>query len=316
MPRLRPPPSPELRNNTMSAAELAKALGGRRYGRAWKARCPAHLDKNPSLSISDSASGRVLVRCHAGCEQMAVIDRLRDMGLWGTSERRPQLQIVNREFDRDDEARKQHALEIWNASVPATGTPVEDYLRSRGITLPIPASLRFHDNLRHHDTGTEWPTMVALVVDVDGKPLAIHRTYLGIDGRRDSKGKAPVTPSRMTLASCRTGAVRLGEIKRGQWLAVGEGIETTLSVMQSCRMPGWSALNTEGMKNIKLPKEAAMVLLCADNDANGKGQEAADEAGKRLVREGRRVRIAMPDDVGTDFNDALMRQDKGDRHVG
>jgi putative DNA primase/helicase len=38
----------------------------------WTARCPAHDDQNPSLSIRD-VDGKVLVRCHAGCEQAHVI---------------------------------------------------------------------------------------------------------------------------------------------------------------------------------------------------------------------------------------------------
>jgi hypothetical protein len=34
----------------------------------WRARCPAHEDKNPSLSIDMGDDGRILVTCHAGCE--------------------------------------------------------------------------------------------------------------------------------------------------------------------------------------------------------------------------------------------------------
>jgi putative DNA primase/helicase len=37
-------------------------------GGSWKARCPAHEDRNPSLSISRGDDGRVLLHCHAGCE--------------------------------------------------------------------------------------------------------------------------------------------------------------------------------------------------------------------------------------------------------
>jgi hypothetical protein len=34
----------------------------------WSARCPAHDDRSPSLSLSEGRDGRVLVRCWAGCE--------------------------------------------------------------------------------------------------------------------------------------------------------------------------------------------------------------------------------------------------------
>ncbi len=34
----------------------------------WQACCPAHDDKNPSLSVSQGRNGKVLLCCHAGCE--------------------------------------------------------------------------------------------------------------------------------------------------------------------------------------------------------------------------------------------------------
>ena len=60
------------------AGGLAKA---RRAGDGWTACCPAHEDKNPSLSLTDKGD-RVLVRCHAGCTQDEVIEALRARGLW------------------------------------------------------------------------------------------------------------------------------------------------------------------------------------------------------------------------------------------
>ena len=36
-------------------------------GKKWQARCPAHDDKNPSLSITEKDDGRILLFCHAGC---------------------------------------------------------------------------------------------------------------------------------------------------------------------------------------------------------------------------------------------------------
>jgi len=44
----------------------------------WQARCPAHDDQHPSLSVGIGEDGRVLLKCHAGC---AVKDILITMGL-------------------------------------------------------------------------------------------------------------------------------------------------------------------------------------------------------------------------------------------
>jgi hypothetical protein len=42
----------------------------------WSARCPAHDDHNPSLSIAESDDGTVLMRCHAGCSTEAIVSAI------------------------------------------------------------------------------------------------------------------------------------------------------------------------------------------------------------------------------------------------
>ncbi len=66
----------------MTAAQLARALGGRRSGEGHVAKCPAHEDNNPSLSIASGDGGKLLIHCHAGCSHLAVIDAIKALGLW------------------------------------------------------------------------------------------------------------------------------------------------------------------------------------------------------------------------------------------
>src|SRR5581483_12003674 len=73
----------------MSAEAIAKTLGGRKAGATWMAHCPAHDDREPSLAITDTRDGKVLVRCHAGCDQRDVIAALRARGVWDTDKRQP-----------------------------------------------------------------------------------------------------------------------------------------------------------------------------------------------------------------------------------
>lgn len=65
----------------MKMLDLALALGGKESGAGYLAKCPAHADTNPSLSLSE-VSGTVLFKCHAGCSQEAVIDALKRRNLW------------------------------------------------------------------------------------------------------------------------------------------------------------------------------------------------------------------------------------------
>jgi hypothetical protein len=47
---------------------LSKLDGAKRTGPGrWVARCPAHEDKRPSLSVRDLDDGRVLLHCFGGC---------------------------------------------------------------------------------------------------------------------------------------------------------------------------------------------------------------------------------------------------------
>lgn len=49
----------------------------RRNGTGWLARCPAHEDREPSLSIHEGDDGRILVKCFKGCEASAIVAELK-----------------------------------------------------------------------------------------------------------------------------------------------------------------------------------------------------------------------------------------------
>ena len=286
-----------------SAIGLTLALNGSWSGSSGMARCPAHDDRVPSLSIRDM-NGKVLVRCHAGCDQHDVVAILKKRGLWESNVRLPLHGACRRrraavaEPDRQDAQRTTAALQIWQFAIPAVNTPVAVYMATRGLTLRLPSSLRCHQALRH-PLGEVWPCMVALVTrGGDGTPLAIHRTFLALDG----KGKAPVMPAKMMLGPCRGGAVRLAEA--GSSVMVGEGIETCLAAMQMTGRPAWAALSTSGLKSLELPPSIEEVVVLADGDAPG--EAAAAYCARRWAREGRQVRIARPP-RGMDFADMLKK---------
>src|SRR6516162_8385927 len=139
----------------MNAASIARALGGRKRSSTWSARCPAHDDHDPSLSISISKEGKTLVHCHAGCSQDHVIDALTELGVWniGGEYQNQRPRAAHDDF-QSDAKRRALTLGIWNSTVPANGTLAEKYLTRRAITLSMPKRLRFHNALAHTPTGT------------------------------------------------------------------------------------------------------------------------------------------------------------------
>jgi hypothetical protein len=149
-----------------SAEIIAKGLDGRKRGNGWIVRCPAHDDREPSLSIRDGSDGGLLFQRFAGCGQGRVISALRSRGLWGEKVHhefrftRPASRGVVNDRPKDNTKRSEAALAIRQSAIRAAETLVETDLNSRDLGLPPPLSLRFHAGLRRPSGGV-WPTMVA-----------------------------------------------------------------------------------------------------------------------------------------------------------
>jgi putative DNA primase/helicase len=142
--------------------------------------------------------------------------------------------------------------------------------------------------------------MVARIDNIDGELIGVHRTWLD----RDAAGQWH-RRDRAILGRAAGGGVRLSPA--AETLMVAEGIETTMAAMQATAMPAWAALSTAGLVALLLPPIVRTVIVLADNDASGAGERAACIAAARWLAEGRRVRIAMPPEPGTDFADLLAR---------
>ncbi|MFQ5853799.1 MAG: hypothetical protein ACE5JU_24845 [Candidatus Binatia bacterium] len=57
--------------NFLSRLDQVRHSSGR-----WTARCPAHKDHSPSLSIAEGAAGRIVVHCFAGCSVEEIVEAL------------------------------------------------------------------------------------------------------------------------------------------------------------------------------------------------------------------------------------------------
>lgn len=283
------------------ARTLTTALKGRWHGRYGTACCPAHGDRRPSLSLGNAADGRLLMRCHAGCDFTAILDALRGRGLVEGTGRMPRpdpARLAQRETEeRREAARKaRQARTAWEEAKPIEGTPAAAYLRGRGITCPLPETLRYHP-AAWHPSARRLPAMVALVEGAER--FAVHRTYLHPDGR----GKAPVEPAKAMLGSVKGGAVRL-TLGAGP-LVVCEGIETGLSLACGLlRGPAtiWAALSTSGMQVLTLPPSLGRLTVATDGDPAGRA--AGHALATRAAALGWTVSL-LPAPDGRDWCDVL-----------
>ena len=216
---------------------------------------------------------------------------------------------------RDCEARKEarrrarQARWCWRGTRALAGTPAERYLRSRGITGPLPRTLRFHPACWHGPTARRRPALVALV---EGAPsFAVHRTYLTREGRRIT----PAADAKLMLGATLGGAVRLREGRGGDApLVVAEGIETALSlltapglVLPSSSPPPsvWAALSASNLAGLALPPRPGRLVVAADGDPGGR--RAAEALAARARDAGWDVAIrAAPE--GRDWNDVARER--------
>ena len=193
------------------------------------------------------------------------------------------------------------AARLFAASVPITGTLVATYLTSRGIShFGSSAALRFHPKCWHREGDqtkpVPRPAMIAAVTDEAGALQGVHRTWLALDGQ----GKADVATPRRAMGHILGNAVRLSPCD--EVLALGEGIETMLSLSQAAPgLPVWAALSSGHLGAVLLPEGLQRLYIAVDRDPAG--HRAAERLGTRAAEVGVRVIVLEPR-LG-DFNDDL-----------
>lgn len=97
----------------LTAEAFADLVQAQRTGAGrWKARCPAHADRSPSLSIRAGADGRILLHCFAGCALDSILAALklarRDLfaGPPPSPEQTAALRAMQEARERDAKARR------------------------------------------------------------------------------------------------------------------------------------------------------------------------------------------------------------------
>jgi putative DNA primase/helicase len=205
---------------------------------------------------------------------------------------------------QDDTTRREQLNRTWRESLPLThreAEPARLYLARRGLTTRVPEALRFHPDLGYYADQRLvgcYPAILAQVTGQGGDAVTLHRTYLTVDG-----DKAPVdAPKKLmrheTAKQLSGGAIRL--VEPGSRLAVTEGLETALAVIEATGLPTWATGNAHLLETFVPPPGVRQVLVFADKDRpsrqhpSGHGQEAARGLVTRLWAMGIRAGAIAP----------------------
>jgi putative DNA primase/helicase len=290
---------------------IAKALGGTVARRSVLAPGPGHTAGDRSLSVTLSATSPdgFMVYSHAGDDWQACRDHVRArLGLSPFkpgSAARITPQWERKPVEKTPADNREAALQIWHKAVDPRGSPVEAYLKRRGLDLPNEAAfevIRYQPRLRF--LGKTFPAMIALVRGIDGDtPQAIHITSR-IDPAEGQKRE------RYSYGPIAGGAIKLTpDADVTLCLGVGEGIESTLSLRcWDCfgASPVWSLISKNGVE--AFPVLAGIETLWIAVDEDPAGIAAAGEVASRWLEAGREVFKLKANNPGADLNDATRQR--------
>lgn len=289
-----------------------------RSGNELKACCPFHEDRTPSFTIY---AGDRRAYCF-GCGWSGdVLDFVREaygvklIGAIGMLDGGALHELEQQRAPAKPKAdMRPVAQRIVNGSVPIEGTPAAVYLRSRGITIDLPHTLRFarlappkiegNGLLAANGPGL-LPALVAIVTDAAGEIVALQRTYLTEDGRKaatkatDTDRKPKV---KYSLGNVLGGSIQLGPPSAS--ILVCEGLEDGLTLAQGLGRSVWVAAGTSMMPSMIFPPAVRSVVIGADG--NAPGEVAAQKAAEAYSASGLSVRIMRPTPPFVDFNAELM----------
>jgi DNA primase (bacterial type) len=283
--------------------------------------CPFHKERTPSFEVNDTKGQYYCHGCGKSGDAITFLMEGEGMTFREAYEALAgdafpiidEAERVRRkeEDDRRLAERVELAKSIWADSVPPQGTPVEVYLRSRGITMDLPDTVRFvmtprWRNLETGEVGRDIPAMVCAMQDNSDDVVGVQCVFLEDGGRRKYsrlRSDGSVAKAKLTFGKLVGAAIRLGPV--AERIIYCEGPEDGLTLAQL--LPGqsvWVSCGTAVMPRMKFPREVRSLILAGDN--NEAGRKAVVAARITHSSNGLLVEEVYPDPPFKDWNDQLM----------
>jgi hypothetical protein len=265
----------------MTTAEILSRLSRvTKTADGWMAQCPAHADKTPSLSVSETPNGNTLFHDFGGCQPESICAAIgltvADLFANKSGHNGASMQKLT-----PDEAAR-NAARIYADAQPVVSHP---YLARKGI--------KAHEGMREHEG-----VLIVPLRNEAGEIRSIQRIWPG--GSKKFLAGSKVKGLYFALNNKPDGP-----------LLLAEGLATAASLYEATRMATWMALdcgNLQTAARIARKKFASRdILLCADDDGQ---QGIAKATGAARAIDGK---LAVPKFAdgkveGKDFND-LARLD-------
>ncbi len=283
----------------------SRSLKPQRNAQGWMARCPAHEDRRASLSVSEGQDGRILLRCHAGCETenicAALGIKVADLFPEATSARSSSSNGRKDKSKAPDGASNGKAA-VFRARIGGLSAARADhpYLVRKGIGP--------HDALQDEDL------LVLSLVDEDGE---IHGLQEIAPDKRFGRGQSARDKNFPAGSKTRGCFFAIGDLARPGVLLLAEGFATGASLHESTGFPVLCAMSCGNLEPVALAAKrkwpGARLVVCADNDTSGKRNPGLEDGRKGAAAVG--GCLCFPtfagDENGKDFNDLHLLHGKG-----
>lgn len=285
--------------------------------------CPFHEERSPSFEVNDAkglyhcwgcnASGDhiTFLMVKAGMTYKQALEAL-------SGDRFPVVSEEERARRKEADARAiaariEWARSIWASTVPLRGTVGMRYVRARGITVPLPETVRFALTPRwfDHETGETSrpiPAVVCALQNATGDVSGVQCIFLKPDGRgkyerigRDGKR----AKAKLTFGTVIGAALRLGP--DSEHVTICEGPEDSWTLFQE--MPGstvWASCGTANLSQIIFPDFVRSVTIAGDNGAAGHAAVATSRTA--YLARGLGVNENFPSAPFKDWNDQMLRK--------
>jgi hypothetical protein len=219
---------------------LSQLKGVRTSMRGWRACCPAHADRTPSLSIGLGEQGQVLLKCFAGCSLERIVEA---MGL-------TMVDLFSEETSTPD----------GQATTPIKTRQPTLTLVDLALEKQLPWKFLFNLGVMEHPSGgLQIPYHLP-----DGTLAPRHRirtTLVAKEGSRWSKGEGTIVPY---------GLERLEEARKAGFLVLVEGESDCWTLWYQ----GFQALGLPGAEMARTLEDSMLIgidrlYLMQEPDAGG-----------------------------------------------
>lgn len=232
-----------------------------------------------------------------------------------------------RRIAAESERQRNRIAEVWNSAISIhdkNAIAGQNYLRKRMLNRHAleGAAVRFAPRMKYVISGGRdigyYPCLLQLFIHpLRSCAVGVNRIFCTEDGSKPPHPEQCKKPMAMPKDEKLNGCHVPLTSKRNSMnvLAIGEGVETMLSVKAAYRgydISVWATTTAGLLEAVEIPSTVQTLLICADKDRSGRGAEAAWKLQQRAMAAGIHA-VAFepgmdipPDKDGYDWNDVWI----------